>query len=113
MTIKLTYVIEFVEDMRRAVAFYRDVLGLTLKFETPEWTEFSTGETTLALHLASNTNPAGRIEIGFSAPDLQAFYDAMTAKGVTFPQPPKKQDFGGLLAQFRDSEGALVSVSST
>jgi hypothetical protein len=35
----------------------------------------------------------------------------MTAKGVKFPDAPKKQEFGELLAQFVDSEGASVSVS--
>ena len=34
---KLTYVIKFVADMNRAVKFYRDVLGLSLKFESPGW----------------------------------------------------------------------------
>ena len=47
---KLGYVIEFVSDMNRAVKFYRDVLGFQLKFESPGWSEFVTGETTLALH---------------------------------------------------------------
>ena len=32
-----------------AVRFYRNVLGLRLKFESPEWSEFVTGEMTLAL----------------------------------------------------------------
>jgi len=31
-----------------AVRFYRNVLGLRLKFESPEWSEFVTGEMTLA-----------------------------------------------------------------
>src|SRR5262249_4686675 len=110
MTPKLTHVIEFVADMRRAVALYRDVLGLPLKFESPGWSEFSTGETTLALHPASDKNRAGTVEIGFGVMDLQAFHEAMTAKGVTFAQPPKKQEYGELLAQFEDSEGALVTV---
>ena len=35
----------------------------------------------------------------------------MTAKGVKFPQPPKKQDFGGVLATFEDSAGGLCTVS--
>lgn len=108
---KLTYVIKFVGDMSRAVAFYRDVVGLPLKFESPDWSEFSTGDTTLALHPASDKNPAGKIEIGFSVPDLGAFHDALRAKGVRFPLAPKKQDYGDLLAQFEDSEGASVSVS--
>ena len=32
---QLRYVIKFVADMDKAVKFYRDVLGLTLKFESP------------------------------------------------------------------------------
>jgi catechol 2,3-dioxygenase-like lactoylglutathione lyase family enzyme len=32
---KLNYVIKFVADMDRAVNFYRDVLGLPLKFQSP------------------------------------------------------------------------------
>ncbi len=62
---KLAYVIEFVSDMNRAVKFYRDVLGFQLKFESPGWSEFVTGETTLALHPASQKNAAGTIELGF------------------------------------------------
>ena len=41
---KLGHVIKFVADMNRAVKFYRDVLGLPLKFESPGWSEFVTGE---------------------------------------------------------------------
>ena len=58
--IQLRYVIKFVADMNKAVKFYRDTLGLQLKFESPGWSEFMTGETTLALHPASEKNPAGR-----------------------------------------------------
>ena len=58
---KLGYVIEFVSDMNRAVKFYRDVLGFRLKFESPGWSEFVTGETTLALHPASQKNAAGTV----------------------------------------------------
>ncbi|HEV2615933.1 MAG TPA: VOC family protein [Candidatus Acidoferrales bacterium] len=111
MTPKLSYVIEFVGDMGRAVKFYRDVIGLPLKFESPGWSEFATGETSLGLHPASEKNPAGKLEMGFNVPDIQKFHDEMRAKGITFSMPPKKQDFGGTLAQFVDSEGAHVSVS--
>jgi catechol 2,3-dioxygenase-like lactoylglutathione lyase family enzyme len=57
---QLRYVIKFVADMDKAVTFYRDVFGLELKFESPGWSEFVTGGTTLALHPASDKNPAGR-----------------------------------------------------
>lgn len=107
---QLKYVIKFVADIEKAVKFYRDVLGLKLKFESPGWSEFATGETTLALHPASNKNPAGKVELGFTVLDLETFYQEMSAKGVVFSMPPKKQDFGGMLAQFVDFEGAHCSV---
>lgn len=109
---KLSYVIKFVADMNRAVKYYRDVLGLQLKFESPDWSEFVTGETRLALHPASAKNPAGAVELGFTVPDIQKFHQDMVAKGVQFSMPPTKQDFGGLLAQFLDSEGAHCSVGT-
>ena len=46
------YVIVFVSDMDKSIAFYRDVLGFPVKHQSHKWTEFGTGETTLALHLA-------------------------------------------------------------
>jgi lactoylglutathione lyase len=108
----LRYVIKFVSDMGLAVKFHRDVLGLKLKFESPGWSEFATGETTLAPHPASDENPAGKVELGFTVPDVEAFYRDMSAKGVLFSMAPKKQDFGGVLAQFVDSEGAHCSVGA-
>jgi len=36
MQTKLSYAIEFVADMNRAVEFYRDVID-PLKFESPFW----------------------------------------------------------------------------
>ena len=107
---QLGYVIKFVGDMERAVKFYRDVVGLALKFQSPGWSEFETGGTTLGLHPASATNPPGTVELGFKVTDLQAFYREMSGKGVQFTMPPTKQDFGGELAQFVDSEGGRCSV---
>src|SRR5215471_2736114 len=97
---QLRYAIKFVADMDKAIKFYRDVLGLQLKFQSPGWSEFFTGATTLALHPASDKNPAGKVELGFTVSDLEAFYSEMSASGVRFSMPPKKQDFGGVLAQF-------------
>jgi lactoylglutathione lyase len=110
MPTRLNYVMKFVADMDKATAFYRDQLGLTLRFQSPGWTEFDTGETTLALHPASAQNPAGSVQLGFGVADLQAFHREMTAKGVTFTAPPERLH-GTYLARFVDSEGAEVSVS--
>ncbi|HEU4933644.1 MAG TPA: VOC family protein [Pyrinomonadaceae bacterium] len=47
---QLDYTMIVVSDMQRSVEFYRDKLGISMKFQSPDWTEFATGTTTLALH---------------------------------------------------------------
>lgn len=104
---RLAYVIKFVADMDRAVAFYRDTFDLTVKMQTPFWSELDTGETVLALHPSSAENPAGSCQLGFNLDDLKAFYESGKAE---FTAPPKEQH-GTLLARMRDCEGAEVSLS--
>jgi catechol 2,3-dioxygenase-like lactoylglutathione lyase family enzyme len=110
MSLRLAYAIKFVANMDRAVAFYRDTIGLTLKFQTPEWSEFNTGQTTLALHPATAEHPAGGAIIGFRDEAFQIFYDEKTAAGVTFTVPPH-EEHGVQLTEFLDSEGGAVSFS--
>jgi len=110
MPIKLSYVIQFVADMEQAVRFYSETLGLPLKFQSTDWSEFVTGETTLALHPASPHNPAGKIQLGLHVSDIEAFYRDMTAKGFKFTQSPTLEA-GSRLARFLDSDGTEYSVS--
>jgi len=104
---RLTYAIKYVADMERAVAFHRDTLGLTLSFQSRE---FATGETRLALHAASDENPAGTVQLGFGCDDLAALYAARAINGLDFTMPPKREH-GVLLARFRDGDGAECSIS--
>src|SRR3954469_24617973 len=106
---RLTYVIKYVADMDKAVGFYRDTLGLPLRFASPEWSEFETGATTLALHKARDAAQAGSAELGFGVDDVDAFHAKASAAGVQFPRPPK-EEHGQKLGQFLDCEGSPVSV---
>lgn len=108
---KLNYVIKYVADMDNAVAFYRDKLGLELKFQSPSWTEFNTGETTLALHDASESHPAGSASIGFAVGDIDEFYETAQRDGIRFTSEPT-ETFGVRIARFEDSEGAECGASA-
>jgi lactoylglutathione lyase len=107
---QFVYAIKYVADMDKAVAFHRDVLGLAVRFASPFWSEFETGGTTLALHPASAEHPAGGVQLGFRTEDLDGFYAARDAKGLSFTQPPTPMH-GVNIARFRDCEGAETSVS--
>lgn len=108
---KLTYVIHYVAVMEQALKFYQDQLGFTLRFQSSHWSEFETGETTLALHLASPEHPAGTSQLGFGVSDIDTFYAEKKASGVEFTTAPT-ETFGSRIAKFKDSEGAECSVSS-
>lgn len=112
---KIDYAIVFVSDMGKSIAFYRDVLGLPLKFETPYWTEFATEGSTLALHLADegdagDANAPGTCRTGFSVPDIGAFHERMVEHGVECVEPPK-ESFGAKLSQYKDPDGMRFGVS--
>jgi lactoylglutathione lyase len=118
MTARVSYAIVFVGDMKRSVAFYRDVIGLPLKFESPGWSEFTTDGATLALHASEGPGakddpskvPAGRCRPGLSVPDLDAFHKRMVERNVPCIQEPK-ETFGVRIAQYVDPDGLGISVS--
>ena len=110
MSTTLSYAIKYVASMEGAVRFHREQLGLALRFESPHWSEFETGSTTLALHLASAEHPAGTCELGFRVQDLKSFHADKSGKGIDFISPPTRLH-GQTLAKFRDSEGGQCSIS--
>ena len=115
---KLDYVIVYVSDMQRSMNFYHDVLGLPLKFSSPGWTEFSSGETTIALHTTSgqtsSSQPslpsAGQAQLGFIVDDLQGIYETLKAQDVHFSLPPQQQTSGVTLAVLHDPDGQGITL---
>ncbi|MCL6698376.1 VOC family protein [Sphingomonas sp. NSE70-1] len=106
---KLNYAIKFVSDMDEAVRFYRDTLGMTLLFQSPFWSEFDTGETKLALHPASDENPAGSVQLGLGVEDLDRFHSEAQAAGISFTSEPRDMH-GTRLARFLDPDGAEITI---
>ncbi len=117
---KIDYVMVTVSNMSRSVAFYKDKLGIPMKFGTPEWTEFQTGTTVLALHGGGkpneaprdpNTHFAGTCSIGFNVDNLDLAYEQLQAKGVVFLMPPTERAGEGIkLAIAIDPDGLPISL---
>jgi lactoylglutathione lyase len=119
---KVDYAMVIVSDMHRSVAFYRDTIGLRLKFESPGWSEFETGGTTLALHpgapatagdAATQSGPvAGTCSLGFSVPDLNSTYAELRERGARFVMPPTERPNEGIrLAVCIDPDGLGISFA--
>lgn len=119
---QVDYTMVIVSDMKRSVQFYRDTLGIPLKFESPEWTEFDTGATTLALHgggvakeyqdTGDQSKTAGCCSIGFNVDNLDQTYEELKAKGMVFVDPPAERDGQGIkLAVGLDPDGLPISFA--
>jgi len=110
-----------VSDMDRSVRFYRDTLGLKLRFQSPDWTEFDLGSATLALHGGGKPGPpqrgeqfAGTASIGFNVDDLDKVCNDLKAKGASMVMPPTERAGEGIrLAVFTDPDGLSVSFAQT
>ena len=124
MFTQIDYTMVVVSDMSRSVAFYRDILGIPLKFESPDWSEFLTGITTLALHgggliqdPANKSNGdkyAGTCSIGFNVEDVDKTYEELKAKGVRFVMPPTQREGEGIkLSVCLDPDGLPIAVAQT
>jgi len=109
-----------VSDMDRSVRFYRDDLGLKLRFQSPDWSEFDTGNTTLALHGGGKPAApsqvreqiAGTASIGFNVDNVDKIYEDLKAKGVRSVMPPTERSGEGIrLAVFIDPDGLPVSFA--
>ena len=121
---QIDYTMVVVSDMNRSVEFYRDKLGIPLKFQSPDWTEFQTGTTTLALHgggIARTGQPAGdpskqagTCSIGFNVENVDQTYEELKSKGIQFVMPPTQREGEGIkLAVCTDPDGLPIAFAQT
>jgi predicted enzyme related to lactoylglutathione lyase len=113
----LSYVIVYVTDTAKAVAYYRDTLGMKVKIEEDGWIEIDAGATTLALHHAdkmSERKVEGNPILVFSVEKIKVAYEALKEKGIKFHHEPQQvcetPDHVGMSASFSDPWGNTLSI---
>ena len=116
---QVDYIMIIVSDMNRSIEFYRDKLGLQLKFDSPEWTEFITGATTLALHGGGERGErlqgkkrAGTCSVGFNVENVDQTYEHLKSSGVDFVMAPQAREGERIkLAVALDPDGLEISFA--
>lgn len=105
-----------VRDLQRAVAFYRDTLGMRFLFQAPGGLAFfDVGGVRLMLGVAEKpefSHPASILY--YKVADIGAAYEALTSSGVTFIDQPhliaKMPDHELWMTFFRDSEENVLAL---
>ena len=101
----------YVQDMERAVKFYRDTLGLRARLETPHWSELFFGDSILALH-AGGTGQRTETGLSIQVAELDTACQEAEAGGASIESPPEARPGEPIkLATLRDPEGNVFSMS--
>ena len=115
---KVNAVVLFVEDLERAMTFYRDTVGLEVVFHDEvsfafhmEGQDFALVKRSTGVEMLNEDVVAARtgqqVMLCTDVADVDAVYDQLTAKGVAFIKPPIDQHWGWRTAYFADPEGNL------
>jgi len=125
MMSKVGYSRIVVSDLKRSIEFYRDILGVPLKYAAEDWAEFATLGTRLALKAGAppvaaipeknhDGQPiAGRVGISFEVKNLDEVYRDLSSRGVKFTQPPTEDGPGGRMATLLDPDGLEIALGET
>jgi catechol 2,3-dioxygenase-like lactoylglutathione lyase family enzyme len=106
-----------IKDLERALAFYRDSLGMKMLFRVPNLVFFDAGGIRLMLSVPEKPefdHPSSIIY--FSVPEIQSAFKELSGKGVKFEGAPhmiaKLPTCEVWMAFFRDTENNLMAVTS-
>ena len=106
MNITKTYFMVPVQNMDRALAFYRDALGLTAAFSSPDWTELGWRDATIALHRGGT--PAEQSWLGFEVDDLDSALAEIESSGGR--RGAERTEGGVRLVTVTDPEGNSLTI---
>jgi len=90
-----------VKDLKKAVSFYENVLGLKKRDEWSNYATFNIGDMMLGLDPESKDE----IDVFMTVANVDQEYKTLKEKGVQFVTEPKDQYWGGRTAMFKDPDG--------
>jgi len=93
------------QDMDRAVAFYRDVVGLDARSTSPGWSEMARGDATVALHVGGD-DEFRDTGLSFQVGGIDsACLEVQRGGGRVVKAPEDRPDQRIRLAHLADTEG--------
>ena len=108
-----------VKDQDRALVFYTEILGFTIRTDAPfnekqRWIELALPGAQTGITLFTPDGHEDRIgtfiNTSWAVDDIDKTYKELLAKGVKFDGPPEKQPWGSFL-RMMDSEGNSIVLS--
>lgn len=103
----------YVSDLKKAVEFYEETLGLEKKYEYSSYVGFECGGVEIGLiprlkeeEQVSLVSPS----VEFIVDDVDKAYEHLKDKGVQFIQELHDEPWGGRQAMFTDPDGNILEI---
>ena len=118
---RVGYVILFVADLERSVAFYRDVIGVPFRLRGDGYVEFATEGARFGLYdrnrlgeltgqdSTTPNRPGG--EVVFLVGDVDAEAERLRAAGATILKGPLDRPWGHRTLHVEDPDGFVVELA--
>jgi catechol 2,3-dioxygenase-like lactoylglutathione lyase family enzyme len=123
---KIDATVLFVRDLAQCTTFYRDTLGLQPNFSDEVSVTFpmegryllllavSSAASLVQMDVSTFSVAGGpRVLLAAGVEDVDATYEELLARGVTFLRPPTDQPWGLRTAHFADPEGNLWEINQS
>jgi len=117
---RVDYVIRYVLNLEKSVAFYRDVLGVPLKLIGDGYAEFDTENVRFGLYQRSRLpqligrEPAGGGsdgEVVFLVKDVDAWAERLRGAGIEVLSGPTDRPWGHRTLHMADPDGLIVELA--
>jgi lactoylglutathione lyase len=102
-----------VKDLKRAVEFYENVLGLQKKYEFKDYAGFDCGGVELGVKTWGELEVPRKGEpcLDFMVDNIDEAYRTLKEKGVQFIEEPKEMLWGCRVASFVDPDGHVLDLT--
>lgn len=109
MAAQFKHVMLMVKDVKAAVQFYSEGLGLPVKVSSPGWGEVEANGTTIAFHSAEDPQAGSSPILSFHVDDVYAAVARLEGMGASLEGRVREPSFGKVAA-VRTPDGHLVSL---
>jgi lactoylglutathione lyase len=109
---RLPYITLWTIRFEETKKLYREILGLPVLEENPNFVMFDTKSSRLAFHRLSKGPKLDRptVELHLEVNDVDEAYQSLRRSGIKFENKPANRPWGTRMASFRDPEGYEVEI---
>lgn len=98
-----------VQDMKKSLEFYKDVLGFSVVSESKAFSKLALDGFKLNLHIANDyMKPSSGVIFNFHCSNLHEKYEQLKSRGINISPPRVEEGMSGESSSLEDPNGSTI-----